>query len=71
MDLVTVYFKNAEGAVSPVKLVPLDANHAVQRRPRHWSRTADGFASPPEGAVFSTGDGGGRGRLAGASVKAG
>jgi hypothetical protein len=28
------------------------------------------FADPPEAFVFSEGDGGGRGRIAGASVKA-
>jgi len=70
MDLVTVYFKNAEGEVHPVRLPALEAVTACQRHPHEWARTADGFASPPEGAVFSIGNGGGRGRLLGASARA-
>jgi hypothetical protein len=65
----TVYFKSADG----VKAVRLPANEALQatrRHPHEWALTRFGFADAPEGWQPSEGDGGGRGRIAGASVKA-
>jgi hypothetical protein len=64
----TVYFKSASG-VHQVKLPATDALLATRKHPWEWSLTKV-FADPPEGFVFSEGDGGGRGRVAGASVKA-
>jgi hypothetical protein len=64
----TVYFKSADG-VHPVKLPANEALQATRKFPYEWSLTRV-FADPPEGFVFSEGDGGGRGRIAGASVRA-
>jgi hypothetical protein len=64
----TVYFKSADG----VKAVKLPANEALlasRKFPFEWSLTKV-FADPPEGWQPSEGDGGGRGRIAGASVRA-
>jgi hypothetical protein len=64
----TVFFKSADG-VKAVKLPAHEALTCTRKRPHEWSLTRI-FADPPEGFVFSAGDGGGRGRIAGASVKA-
>jgi hypothetical protein len=64
----TVYFKSADG-VHAVKLPAGEALSATRKHPHEWSLTRV-FADPPEGFVFSEGDGGGRGRIAGASVRA-
>jgi len=57
-------------SIHPVKLAPLDAVHAVQAHPHQWSRDPATFADPPEGHVGAGGNGGGIGRLAGASARA-
>jgi hypothetical protein len=63
-----VYFKSSTG-VHEVQLPVVDADLAVNHHRHEWS--LDGkFAPAPEGFVFSAGDGGGLGRIAGASVKA-
>jgi hypothetical protein len=64
----TVYFRGADG-VHAVKLPATEALQATRKFPHEWSLTKV-FADPPEAFVFSEGDGGGRGRIAGASVKA-
>jgi hypothetical protein len=64
----TVYFKAADG-VHPVKLPASEALSATRKFPWEWSSTRV-FAEPPEGWQPSEGDGGGRGRIAGASVRA-
>jgi hypothetical protein len=64
----TVYFKSSTG-VHPVKLPASEALQATRKFSHEWSLTRV-FAEPPEGFVFSEGDGGGRGRVQGASVKA-
>jgi hypothetical protein len=64
----TVYFKSADG-VHPVKLPANEALSCTRKHPHEWSLTHV-FADPPEGWQPSAGDGGGRGRIAGASVKA-
>jgi hypothetical protein len=69
-ELRTVYFRNAAGEVHPVRLPAIEAASACGRHPHEWSYSADKFADPPEGFVFSEGDGGGIGRVQGASVKA-
>jgi hypothetical protein len=66
----TVYFRNAAGEVHPVRLPAVDAVLACRKHPHEWSLRPDTFTEPPEGWVGSEGDGGGRGRIAGASVKA-
>jgi hypothetical protein len=63
----TVFFKSASG-VHEVKLPEIEARSACRKHPHEWSLTRV-FADPPEGFVFSEGDGGGRGRIAGASVR--
>jgi hypothetical protein len=65
----TVFFKSADG-VHKVQLPAGEALQATRRHPHEWSLTRYGFAEPPAGWVPSEGDGGGRGRIAGASVKA-
>jgi hypothetical protein len=65
----TVYFKSADG-VHPVKLPATEALQVTRKHPHEWSLTRFGFADAPEGWQPSEGDGGGRGRIAGASVKA-
>jgi hypothetical protein len=69
-ELRTVYFRNAAGEVHPVRLPAIEAASACGRHPHEWSFTADKFADPPEGFVASEGNGGGRGRVQGASVRA-
>ena len=64
----TVYFKSASG-VHPVKLPAGEALSCTRKFPFEWSLTRV-FADPPEGWVPSEGDGGGRGRVQGASVRA-
>jgi hypothetical protein len=64
----TVYFKSANG-VHEVRLLANDAVLAAIKHPAEWSLTPDGFADPPEGFAFADSDGGGRGRIAGASVR--
>lgn len=67
-ELKTVYFRNAAGEVRPVQLPAVDAVLTCRKHPHEWS--LDGkFADPPEGFVPSEGDGGGRGRIQGASVR--
>jgi hypothetical protein len=66
----TVYFRNAAGEVHPVRMGPVDAVLVCHKHPVEWALTRDGHAQAPEGFVFSEGDGGGRGRIAGASVRA-
>lgn len=68
-ELRTVYFRNAAGEVHPVKLPAVDAVLACRKHPHEWSLDGETFADAPEGFVFSEGDGGGRGRIAGASVR--
>ena len=63
----TVFFKSAYG-VHAVKLPAGEALQATRKFPHEWSLTRV-FADPPEGFVFSEGDGGGRGRIQGASVR--
>jgi hypothetical protein len=64
-----VFFKNALGEVHEVTLPEVDAIASCWKFPWEWS--FDGvFAEPPEGFVFSHGNGGGRGRVPGASVRA-
>jgi hypothetical protein len=65
---VTVFFKSADG-VHPVKLPANEALQATRKHPHEWSLTRI-FADAPEGWQPSEGDGGGRGRIAGASVRA-
>lgn len=64
----TVYFKSADG-VKAVKLPAHEALTCTRKHPHEWSLTKV-FAEPPPGWVPSEGDGGGRGRIAGASVRA-
>jgi hypothetical protein len=64
----TVFFKSGDG-VKAVKLPASEALLCTRKHPHEWSLTRV-FADPPEGFVFSEGDGGGRGRVQGASVKA-
>jgi hypothetical protein len=66
----TAYFKDAAGEVHPVKLPAVDAVLTCRKHPHEWSLTPDTFAEPADGFMFSEGDGGGRGRISGASVKA-
>jgi hypothetical protein len=56
----TIYFKNADGEVSPVRLPATDAALACAHHPHEWARTVDGFAPPrvkvdpePEGEAAS------------------
>jgi hypothetical protein len=63
----TVYFKSASG-VQQVKLPAGEALQATRKHPHEWSLTRV-FAHPPAGFVFSEGDGGGIGRVQGASVR--
>jgi hypothetical protein len=65
---VTVFFKSASGT-QQVKLPAGEALLATRKHPHEWSLTKV-FADPPEGWQPSEGDGGGRGRIAGASVRA-
>jgi hypothetical protein len=65
----TVFFKSASG-VRAVKLPAAEALQATRKHGHEWSLTRFGFAEPPPGWVPSPGDGGGRGRIAGAGVKA-
>ena len=69
-ELKTIYFRNAAGEVHPVRLPELDAINACRKHPHEWSLDGETFTEPPEGFVFSEGDGGGRGRIAGASARA-
>jgi hypothetical protein len=62
----TVYFKSA-GGVKAVKLPAIEALSCTRKFPFEWSLTKV-FADPPPGWVPS--EGGGRGRIAGASVRA-
>jgi hypothetical protein len=64
-----VYFRSANG-IHEVRLPPVDAALAVGHHPHEWSYDANKFADPPEGFVFSESNGGGLGRIAGASVRA-
>jgi hypothetical protein len=68
-ELRTVFFRNAAGEVHEVKLPAVDAVLTCRKHPHEWSLTGV-FAEPPEGFVFSERDGGARGRIAGASVRA-
>jgi hypothetical protein len=65
----TVYFRGLDG-IHEVLLPVTDALLAVRHHPVEWSLTRDGHAPSPEGFVFSAGDGGGLGSIAGESVKA-
>jgi hypothetical protein len=64
----TVYFLSSSG-VKPVKLPASEALQATRKFPHEWSLTRV-FAEAPEGWQPSEGDGGGRGRVQGASVRA-
>jgi hypothetical protein len=66
--MTTVYFKSADG-VKAVKLPASEALSCTRKHPWEWSLTRI-FADPPEGWVSSEGEGGGRSRIACASVKA-
>ena len=68
-EFKTVYFRNADG-VHEVRLPAVDAVLACRKHPHEWSLDGKTFVEPPEGFVPSEGDGGGRGRIAGASVRA-
>jgi hypothetical protein len=68
MSDFTVYFLSATG-VHPVKLPASEALSATRKFPWQWSLTRI-FAEAPEGWAPSEGDGGGRGRVQGASVRA-
>jgi hypothetical protein len=68
-QMTTVYFKSADG-VNPVKLPANEALQATRKHPFERSLTRFGFADSPEGWQPSEGDGGGRGRVQGASVRA-
>ena len=63
----TVYFRNANG-VRAVKLPATEALQATRKHPWEWSLTRV-FADPPEGFVAAEGEGGGLGRVQGASVR--
>jgi hypothetical protein len=63
-----VFFRNAAGEVHEVRLPEIEARLACRKHPLEWSLTAV-FADPPPGFVFSEGDGGGIGRVRGASVR--
>jgi hypothetical protein len=67
-ETFTVYFLSSSG-VHPVKLLASEALQATRKFPHEWSLTRV-FADPPDGFVFSEDDGGGRGRVQGASVRA-
>jgi hypothetical protein len=64
----TVFHKSRDG-VHRVKLPAGEALQATKRHPHEWSLTGI-FADPPPGWQPREGDGGGRGRVAGAGVKA-
>jgi hypothetical protein len=66
-ELTTVYFRSRDG-VKEVKLPAVDAVLTCRKHPHEWSLTGV-FADPPEGFVASEGNGGGRGRVQGASVR--
>ena len=68
-ELKTVYFLAADG-VHEVRLPAVDAVLVCNRLPHEWSIDGKTFAEPPEGFVPSEGDGGGIGRVRGASVRA-
>jgi len=68
-ELRTVFFRNAAGEVHPVRLPAVDAVLTCHKHPHEWSLDGKTFAYPPEGFVFSEGNGGGRGRIQGASVR--
>ncbi len=68
--VVVVYFKNAAGEVHPVRLPALEAAHATRAHPHEWSLDGKTFAPPPAGYVPATGNGGGIGRLLGATASA-
>ena len=67
-ELRTIYFRNAAGEVHPVQLPAVDAVLVCRKHPHEWSLTRV-FAEPPTGFVASEGDGGGIGRVRGASVR--
>jgi hypothetical protein len=69
-ELATIYFKNAAGEVHPVRMADGDAVLVCHKHPWEWALMPGSFAPAPEGFVFSEGNGGGRGRIAGASVRA-
>jgi|HubBroStandDraft_4_1064222.scaffolds.fasta_scaffold3485541_1 hypothetical protein len=64
-----VFFRSARG-VHEVRLPAVDAVLVCHKHPVEWALTPGGHAAAPEGFVFSDSDGGGRGRIAGASVRA-
>jgi hypothetical protein len=68
-ELCTVFFRTRAG-VHEVQLPPIEAANACRKHPHEWSTRADKFADPPEGFVASEGNGGGIGRVRGASVRA-
>jgi hypothetical protein len=66
--MTKLFFRAADG-VHEVLMDPVDAMLAAVKHPHEWS--LDGtFSEPPEGWQPSEGDGGGRGRVQGASVRA-
>ena len=68
-ELRTVSFRSRDG-VHEVKLPELEARLACRKHPWEWSPDGKTFADPPEGWQPSEGDGGGSGRIQGASVRA-
>jgi hypothetical protein len=68
-ELRTVYFRNLAREVHPVQLPALEAINACHEHPWEWSLDGKTFADPPEGFVFSEGNGGGIGRVRGAAVR--
>jgi hypothetical protein len=68
-ELANVYFRNAAGEVHPVDRPAIEAIRAIRRYPWEYSLSRI-FADVPEGVELAEGDGGGRGRVQGASVRA-
>jgi hypothetical protein len=66
---VNAYFRGLDG-ISEVRLRVADAVELCHDHPIEWALMPASFARAPAGFVFSEGDGGGRGRIAGASVRA-
>jgi hypothetical protein len=69
-ELTTVFFRNLAGEVHEVRLPALEAVNACHKHPHEWSLDGKTFAEAPEGFIASEGNGGGLGRVQGASVRA-
>jgi hypothetical protein len=46
-DMMTIFFRDADGQVRPVTLPASDARLAVAHHRTEWSATRDGFAPAP------------------------